>query len=494
MKQQQYWLDQVKQLQFPHSAFINGQYFTTEHTYPIINPATSEHLIDMSACNQTDVDYAIRIAKKTFDDGVWSGKAPNERKKVLKKLAQLIVENAEVLALLETLNVGKPINDSLNVDALDAAHCFEWYAEAIDKIYDEIAPTSQDQLAMVIREPIGVVAAVVPWNFPLDLASWKLAPALATGNSVILKPAEQSPFTALKLAELAKEAGLPDGVLQVVTGLGHVTGKALGLHNDVDCLVFTGSTETAKKFLTYSAESNLKPVWPETGGKSANIIFADADIDKAVEKAVFGAFYNQGEVCSANSRILIQKDIYDEFLEKFITKTQEIQLGDPLDPDTTMGCLIDDHHAQNVRNAIQQAIDTGANCIMPIELNLPTHLNKNTFISPTILTNVNESHAIFHKEVFGPVVSISTFDTSDQAIELANNSIYGLAASIWTVDIPKALLLSKKLRVGTVSINTVDALDVSTPFGGYKQSGYGRDLSLHAIDKYTQLKTTWIKF
>lgn len=494
MKQQQYWLDKVKQIQFPSSAFINGQYLTTEQIYPIINPATSEHLIDMSACNENEVDYAVNIAKKTFEDGIWSREAPIERKKVLKKLAQLIVENAEVLALLETLNVGKPINDSLNVDVLGAAQCFEWYAEAIDKIYDEIAPTSQDQLAMVRREPIGVVAAVVPWNFPLDLASWKLAPALATGNSVILKPAEQSPFTALKLAELAKEAGLPDGVLQVVTGLGHVAGKALGLHNDVDCLVFTGSTETAKKFLTYSAESNLKPVWPETGGKSANIIFADAVIDKAVEKAVFGAFYNQGEVCSANSRILIQKDIYDEFIDNFISKTQEIQLGDPLDPNTTMGCLIDVNHAQNVRNAIQKAIDTGANCITPIELNLPDYLNKNSFISPTILTNVNESHAIFHEEVFGPVVSISTFETPDQAIELANNSIYGLAASIWTSDIQKALVLAKKLRVGTVSINTVDALDVSTPFGGYKQSGYGRDLSLHAIDKFTQLKTTWLKF
>lgn len=493
MKHHQYWHDQVKQLQLPSSAFINGQYSTTKQVYPIINPATSKHLINMSACSETDVDYAVSVAKQTFEDGVWSRKAPNERKKILKKLAQLIVENAEVLALLETLNVGKPINDALNVDVLGAAHCFEWYAESIDKIYDEIAPTNQDQLAMVIREPIGVVAAVVPWNFPLDLASWKLAPALATGNSVILKPAEQSPFSALKLAELAKEAGLPDGILQVVTGLGHITGKALGRHNDVDCLVFTGSTETAKKFLIYSAESNLKPVWPETGGKSANIIFADANLEEAVEKAVFGAFYNQGEVCSANSRILIQKDICDDFIEKFIARTKEIKLGDPLDPNTTMGCLIDDNHANNVRKAIQSAIDAGANCITPIELSLAQHLNGNSFISPTILTDVNETHEIFHTEVFGPVVSISVFETQEQAIQLANNSTYGLAASIWTADIQKAILLSKKLRVGTVSINTVDALDVTTPFGGYKQSGYGRDLSLHAIEKFTQLKTTWIK-
>ena len=493
MKDNQDWAKQVKGLILPNSAFINGQYVNTENTYPIINPATSQHLTNMSACNEIDINHAVKIAKQVFEAGTWSKKSPAERKAVLKKLAQLISDNASSLALLETLNVGKPISDSLNVDVKGSAYCFEWYAEAIDKIYDEIAPTSQDQLAMVIREPIGVVAAVVPWNFPLDLASWKVAPALATGNSVILKPAEQSPFTALKLAELAKEAGLPDGVLQVVPGLGHITGKALGLHNDVDCLVFTGSTETAKKFLTYSADSNLKPVWPETGGKSANIILEDADLDKAVEKAVFGAFYNQGEVCSANSRILLQKNIYQEFMQKFIQKTKEIKLGNPLDPSTTMGCLIDNKHAETVREAIQNAVNNGATCITPIELNLSNDLNKDTFVPPTILTHVDESHQIFHTEVFGPVVSISIFETDEEAIQLANNSIYGLAASLWTSNIQKAILLSKKLRVGTVSINTVDALDVSTPFGGYKQSGYGRDLSLHAIDKFTQLKTTWIK-
>lgn len=492
MKLKQDWLEQRAQITLPSCAFIAGQFVNTTQTYNVSNPATAEFLVDMSACDANDVEQAVQHARKTFNSGVWSRLAPRERKQILKKLAELIRENAEELALLETLNVGKPIQDSLHVDIPGAASCFEWYAESIDKIYDEIAPTSVDQLAMVGREPIGVVAAVVPWNFPLDLASWKLAPALATGNCVVLKPAEQSPFTALKLAELAKQAGIPDGVLQVVTGLGHITGQALGRHPDVDCLVFTGSTETAKKFLAYSAESNMKPVWPETGGKSANIIFADADLDKAVDKAIFGAFYNQGEVCSANSRILLETSISQQFIEKFTAKAQTLKIGDPLDPNTTMGCLIDRQHADNVRAAIDQAKAQGAQShIIPIDLDAA--LDPATYVTPTILTGVNPDFKIFHDEVFGPVVSITTFETQEEAIELANHSIYGLAASIWTQDIQKAILLSKQLLVGTVSINTVDALDVSTPFGGYKQSGYGRDLSLHAIDKFTQLKTTWIQ-
>ncbi|MDO6642285.1 aldehyde dehydrogenase [Acinetobacter guillouiae] len=492
MKLKQDWLEQHAQITLPSCAFIAGQFINTTQTYKVSNPATAEFLVDMSACDANDVDQAVQHARKTFNSGVWSRLAPRERKQILKKLAELIRENAEELALLETLNVGKPIQDSLHVDIPGAASCFEWYAESIDKIYDEIAPTSVDQLAMVSREPIGVVAAVVPWNFPLDLASWKLAPALATGNCVVLKPAEQSPFTALKLAELAKQAGIPDGGLQVVTGLGHITGQALGRHPDVDCLVFTGSTETAKKFLAYSAESNMKPVWPETGGKSANIIFADADLDKAVDKAIFGAFYNQGEVCSANSRILLEKSISQQFIEKFIAKAKTLKIGDPLDPNTTMGCLIDRQHADNVRAAIDQAKAQGAQShIIPFDLDAA--LDPATYVAPTILTGVNPDFKIFHDEVFGPVVSITTFETQEEAIELANHSIYGLAASIWTQDIQKAILLSKQLLVGTVSINTVDALDVSTPFGGYKQSGYGRDLSLHAIDKFTQLKTTWIQ-
>lgn len=492
MKLKQDWLNQLSQTKLPSSYFMNGKYVKSKHSYSVSNPATAEHLVDISACDANEVDQVVQYARNAFTSGVWSGLSPRERKEKLKKLADLIRDNAEELALLETLNVGKPIQDSLHVDIPGAASCFEWYAESIDKVYDEIAPTSKDQLAMVSREPIGVVAAVVPWNFPLDLASWKLAPALATGNCVVLKPAEQSPFTALRLAELAKQAGIPDGVFQVVTGLGHITGQALGRHPDVDCLVFTGSTETAKKFLAYSAESNMKPVWPETGGKSANIIFADADLDKAVDKAIFGAFYNQGEVCSANSRILLEKSIAQQFIEKFVEKAKNLVIGDPLDPNTNMGCLIDRQHAMNVRAAINEAKTQGAQC-HSIELQLDAHLDIDSYVAPTILTGVTPDFNIFHNEIFGPVVAITTFETKEEAVKLANHSTYGLAASIWTKDLQKAIVLAQQLLVGTVSINTVDALDITTPFGGYKQSGYGRDLSLHAIDKYTQLKTTWIQ-
>lgn len=492
MKLKQDWLNYLEEITLPTMAFIAGKKVATKNSYPVINPATSQILVNMAACDKEDVDIAVQYARKTFESGVWSKLPPRERKIKLKKLADLMRESAEELALLETLNVGKPIKESLNVDIPSAAFCFEWYAESLDKIYDEVAPTPQDQLAIISREAMGVVVAVVPWNFPLDLASWKVAPALATGNSVILKPAEQSPFTALKLAELTKLAGIPDGVFQVLTGHGNITGEALGRHTGVDCLVFTGSTETAKKFLQYSAESNMKPVWPETGGKSANIIFADAEVDSAVAKAVFGAFYNQGEVCSANSRILVEKLLYSTFLEKFVQATEQICIGDPLDPKTDFGCLIDGNHKHKVLQAIKNAKLAGAKQEILKFNSLDNNKLTNNFVMPTILTNVNPSFDIFSDEVFGPVVTITTFETLDEAVNLANNSIYGLAASIWTKDIQKAINISKQLKVGTVSINTVDALDLCTPFGGFKQSGYGRDLSLYAIDKFTQLKTTWI--
>lgn len=485
-----YWLNKQQSLTLPAQAFINGEYTDASDggTYDTINPATGELLVKTAACTEQDVDRAVAAARETFDSGIWADKAPAERKAIMKKLAALIMEHHEALALMESLNVGKPVQDAMNIDIPGSAGCFEWYAEAVDKLYGEVAPTDGNNIATITREPIGVVAAVVPWNFPLDIAAWKLAPALISGNSVVLKPAEQSPLTALKLAELAKEAGIPDGVVNVVTGHGHIVGKALGLHNDVDCLAFTGSTVVGKLFMGYSAESNLKPVWPETGGKSPNLIFADCDLDAAVEHAVRGIFFNQGEVCSANSRILIESSIKDQFAEKFQAAARAMNVGDPLDADTQVGALIDSNHACNVRKFITQAGEEGATLLTGGIGDESTAV-----VEPTIFDNVTEDMGIYRDEIFGPVAALVTFESEAEAIRMANDSIYGLAASLWTTNLNRAHRVSKKLRAGTVSVNTMDALDFSTPFGGFKQSGFGRDLSLHAIDKFTQLKTTWIK-
>ncbi len=485
-----YWLQKQQDTQLKTQAFINGVFVdaSDNDTYDTINPATGELLAKTAACSAEDVDTAVAAARNSFDSGIWADAAPAERKAVLKKLAELIRDNTEELALLESLNVGKPIQDALNIDIPGSAACFEWYGEAIDKLYGEVAPTDGNNIATITREPVGVVAAVVPWNFPLDIAAWKLAPALISGNSVVLKPAEQSPLTALRLAELAKEAGLPDGVLNVVTGHGHIVGKALGLHNDVDCLAFTGSTAVGKLFMGYSAQSNMKQVWPETGGKSPNLIFADCDLDAAIEHAAMGIFFNQGEVCSANSRILIESSVKDLFVEKFLAKARSMQVGDPLEAGTQVGALIDHNHATNVRQCISKAVEEGAKLITGGEGDTNTAV-----VAPTIFDNVTPEMSIARDEVFGPVAALLTFETEAEAIAIANDSIYGLAASLWTTNLNRAHRVARKLKAGTVSVNTMDALDFSTPFGGYKQSGFGRDLSLHALDKFTQLKTTWIK-
>ncbi|UVC10445.1 aldehyde dehydrogenase [Rhizobium sp. TH2] len=488
------WEAEATKIRFRDRAFIDGKYVpaASGKTFDSINPATGAVLAQIASCDAADIDLAVRAARRAFEDGRWSGKTPGERKEILLRLANLIRENLTELALLESLDMGKLVQDAAAIDVPGAAGVFQWYAEAIDKVYDEIAPTGSGNLAMIRREALGVIAAVVPWNFPLDMAAWKCAPALAMGNSVILKPAEQSPLSALRLAELASQAGIPDGVFNVVPGYGETAGKALGLHPDIDCVAFTGSTEVGKLFLTYSGQSNMKQIWLECGGKSPNLIFADCDdLDAAADMAAFGIFFNQGEVCSANSRLLVQKPIADVFIEKMKARAGRYVPGNPLDPASTMGAIVDEKQTARIASFL----DYGrANARLVAGGNRVTVDGKGCFIEPSIFADVRPDDRLSKEEIFGPVLAISTFETEDEAVHIANDSIYGLAASVWTSNLSRAHRMIDRLKVGTVSVNTVDALSPMTPFGGFKQSGIGRDLSLHAFDKFSGLKTAWIKY
>lgn len=483
----------AQSLRLPSKLFIDGKAVdaASGKTFDCINPGIGEVIAQIGEGDLEDVNLAVAAARRAFDAGVWSNMAPKSRKKILIRLADLMDQHAEELAILETLDVGKPIGDSLAVDVPSSANCMRWYGEACDKVYDEVAPSGPNAFGAITREPIGVVAAVVPWNFPLLMACWKLGPALAAGNSVVLKPAEQSSLTALRLAELAMEAGLPEGVLNVVAGFGPTAGQALGLHMDVDCLAFTGSGEVGKLFLQYSGRSNMKRVWLECGGKTPNVVFADClDLKKAAEHAAIGIFYNQGEVCTAASRLIVQDTIKDEFLSEVLKVAESLQPGDPMDLDTSMGALIEEKHMNRVLDYIQTGKDEGAKLLCGGERVL---LNQGGYyVAPTVFDDVKNSMRIAQEEIFGPVLSTITFKDADEAVTIANDTIYGLAACLWTGDVNKALKLSRRIRAGNMWVNCWDGGDMTMPFGGYKQSGNGRDKSLHALDKYTELKATWI--
>ena len=471
-------------LDFPVNAFIDGasRPAASGKTFATVNPATGEKLADVAACGAEDVDFAVEKAREAFEDGRWSRLHPSERKDALIRLCKLITRNARELAVMESLDSGKTIYDCETVDVPETIHCLKWHAEAIDKIYDQVAPASDNHIAMVVREPIGVVGLVLPWNFPLLMLAWKIGPALAAGCSVIVKPAEETSLTALRIAELAIDAGIPKGVLNVVTGSGPEVGEPIGRHMDIDMVSFTGSTVTGKRFLSYSAESNAKEVVLEMGGKNPAVVLDDAEnLDRVAAHVVNGANWNMGENCSASSRLIVHEAVRDELLARIKHHMQEWNVGDPLDPETRVGALVSEAHFAKVSSYLE-----GADVLVG-------GTAKDGFVEPTVISVAGNDAKQAREEIFGPVLSVIKVSSFDQAIQIANDTDYGLCASIFTANTKRAIRGARMLRAGPVPVHSFGEGDISTPFGGWKQSGFGgRDNGVHAHDQYTQLKTIWI--
>jgi len=493
-KTTQDWKSQAANLGIEGRAFINGQYrdALAGETRATMSPGDGQKLADVANCGVEDADQAVGVARAAFENGVWATMAPADRKRVLVRWADLIEEHADEIALLECLDVGKPIADTTAVDVPAASRTFRWSGEAIDKVYDQIAPTPKNSLALVQRLPLGVVAAIVPWNFPLSTTAWKLAPSLATGNSVILKPASNTPLSALRIAGLASEAGLPDGVLQVLPGPGGSLGRHLALHDDIDGLTFTGSTEVGKQLMQYSGESNLKRTFLELGGKSPNIVFADSNLEKAASFAAVAVFYNGGQTCTAGTRLIVEESIREKFVEMVVAQSQNWTPGDPLDPATAMGPMIDATQLKTVADYVDIGREEGASLMAGGKQVMAE--SGGSYHEPTIFDGVTNSMRIAQEEIFGPVMSVIGFKDAEEAVAIANDSIYGLAGAVWSNNINTAHKVAAAVRVGTMGINNYFGGDITVPFGGFKQSGNGRDKSMHAFDDYTELKTTWIEF
>jgi gamma-glutamyl-gamma-aminobutyraldehyde dehydrogenase len=480
-------------LSLPTDAFINGSFTKSQSgaTFETVNPANRSSLTAIASCDAGDIDRAVVAARSTFDSGVWSQAHPSERKATLKRLAELIDRDRVELAVLETLESGKPIRDTLEIDVPETARCIEWFAEGIDKILGQSSPSGSEALGLIVREPIPVVACVLPWNFPLMMLSWKIGPALAVGSSIIVKPAEQTSMTALKIAALASEAGVPDGVLNVVTGLGETAGRAIGLHPGIGAVSFTGSTEVGRLFLHYSADSNLKRTVLECGGKNPCVVLSDAgDLEAVAKHAVNAAFWNMGQNCTANSRLIVSRAMKDELLHHVIAESKNWTMGDPFHPDNLLGSLISDEQFDKVNSYITIGSSEGADLVYDGDLGAN---DGGFFVTPKIFDGVASEMTIAREEIFGPVMAVIAVDDDEQAINVANDTDYGLQASVFTRDITRAHTIARRLEVGTVSVNCYSEGDNTTPFGGFKQSGFGgRDKSFYAYDQYVEKKTVWI--
>ncbi|KGF80940.1 aldehyde dehydrogenase [Massilia sp. JS1662] len=474
----------------PTQAFVDGAFrpALSGKTFETTNPATGKVLAHIAACGPEDVDVAVACAKAAFDDGRWSRQSPAARKHTLLRFADLLEAHAHELAVMESLDSGKPIRECQNTDVPEAIHTIRWHAELVDKIYDHTAPVGEGALALVVREPIGVVGLVLPWNFPLLMLAWKIGPSLAAGCSIVVKPAKETTLTALRVAELAHEAGVPPGIFNVLPGGGREVGEPLGRHRDVTMVSFTGSTDTGRKFLQYAAESNLKRVVLECGGKNPAVVLDDVkDLDTVARHLVNGAFWNMGENCSASSRLIVHADIKCALLERIGEHIQEWKMGNPLDPENRLGAMVSKAHFEKVRSYIDQA------AAEKLTVTYGGETERGIFVQPTVVDGVGPDSRLFQEEIFGPVLSVTTFTTVDEAIALANDSVYGLAASVYTDDLRNAIKVARAIRAGVVTVNCFGEGDITTPFGGYKESGFGgRDKSQWAHDQYTEIKTIWI--